>query len=84
MRNIQIGQINGIVSTNRIVNSNVIENCGVVISGNEVVVNGVKMPPCPGKGHNSTIINNKVFLNGYELINGEWRKTLRAFWYKWF
>ena len=42
------------------------------------------MPPCPGKGHNSTIINNKVYLNGYELVDGKWKKTLRALWHKWF
>lgn len=62
----------------------VTQNSGIVIIGNEVIVNGVKMPPCPAKGHNSTIINNKVYLNGYELIDGTWKKTLKALWYQWF
>lgn len=77
MSNVQIG------CGNYIKNS-LISSSGVVVIGNEVTINGVKMPPCPAKGHNSTIINNKVYLNGYELINGKWKRTLRAWWYKWF
>lgn len=76
MANIQIGQ--GNVIKNPVISS------GVVVIGNEVTINGVKMPPCPVKGHNSTIINNKVYLNGYELVDGKWKKTLRALWHKWF
>lgn len=76
MSNIQIGQ--GTIIKNSVVSS------GVVVVGNEVIINGVRMPPCPVKGHNSTIINNKVYLNGYELVNGKWKKTLRALWHKWF
>lgn len=76
MSNIQIGQ--GNIIKNSVISS------GVVVVGNEVIINGVKMPPCPVKGHNSTIINNKVYLNGYELVNGKWKKTLRALWHKWF
>lgn len=78
MGNIQIGQ--GNVIKNSVISS----NSGVVVIGNEVTINGVKMPPCPVKGHNSTIIDNKVYLNGYELVNGKWKKTLRALWHKWF
>ena len=80
MNNIQIGIQNNIIGNNSVISS----NSGVVIIGNEVTINGVKMPPCPAKGHNSTIINNKVYLNGYELVDGKWKKTLRALWYKWF
>lgn len=78
MGNIQIGQINGIPNT--VISS----NSGVVIIGNEVIINGVKMPPCPAKGRNSTIINNKVYIDGYKLVNGKWKKTLRALWHKLF
>lgn len=56
----------------------------IVIADNEVYVNGEKMPPCPTRGNNSTIINNKVFIDGYELVNGRWKKTLRALWHKYF
>lgn len=78
MRNIQIGMCNNCE------NCVFTEDCGVIVKGNEVIIDGVKMPPCPVKGHNSTIINNKVYLNGYELVNGKWKKTLKALWYKWF
>ena len=80
MGNIQISQVN-YYDGNTIISSTY---SGVVVIENEVTINGVKMPPCPAKGHNSTIINNKVYLNGYELVNGEWKKTLRALWHKWF
>lgn len=77
MNNIQIDQMS-------YDNNSTITLDGVVVIGNEVIINGVKMPPCPAKGHNSTIINNKVYMNGYELVDGKWKKTLRALWYKWF
>lgn len=39
-------------------------------------------------GLNLTVINrhNKqhVFINGYEITDGRMRRTLRAFWHKWF
>ena len=76
MGNIQIGQ--GNVIKNSIISS------GVVVIGNEVTINGVKMPPCPAKGRNSTIINNKIYIDGYELVNGKWKRTLKALWHKWF
>lgn len=78
MNNIQIGIVNGDT------HAAITQNSGVVIIGNEVTINGVKMPPCPAEGHVSTIINDKVYLNGYELVNGEWKKTLKALWYKLF
>lgn len=78
MGNIQIGH------SNVIKNSVISSNGGVVVVGNEVTIDGVKLPPCPSKGYNSTIINGKVYLDGYEFINGKWKKTLRALWHKWF
>lgn len=78
MGNIQIG------SGNVIKNSVISSNSGTVVIGNEVIINGVKMPPCPAPGHNSTIIDNKVYLNGYELVDGKWKRTLSALWHKWF
>ena len=78
MGNIQIGNFNTIK------NSIIAQNSGVVVIGNEVIINGEKMPPCPAKGHNSTIINGKVYIDGYELVDGKWKKTLRALWHKWF
>ena len=78
MSNIQIG------SGNYIKNSVISSNSRTVVIGNEVTMNGVKMPPFPGQVHSSTVINNKVYINGYELINGKWKRTLRALWHLWF
>ena len=76
MNNIQIGCNNSI--------KNSVISSGTVVIGNEVTINGVKLPPCPAKGHSSTVINNKVYIDGYEFVNGTWKKTLRALWHKWF
>ena len=30
------------------------------------------------------IQNGHVYINGYELKNGKWKRTLRAWWHWWF
>ena len=27
---------------------------------------------------------DNIYIDGYELVNNKWKKTLRALWYKWF
>ena len=49
-----------------------------------IVVNGVKLPQPPTGAYNVTMINDKVYIDGYEFKNGEWKKTLRAWWHLWF
>ena len=64
---------------NRIIqNNNVIE----VVNG-KTIINGIELPSIPGKNGvaNVSMINNKIYINGYELINGEWKRTLKALWY---
>ena len=56
----------------------------VTIVGNKVTINGYTLPPAPCEGKNSTIVNDKVYLDGYEWKNGYWKKTLRGLWHKWF
>lgn len=56
----------------------------VCVSGNQVVINGQKLPPVPSSGHNVTIMNGKAFIDGYEFKKGKWRKTWRALWHLWF
>lgn len=51
---------------------------GVSIMGNLVSVNGQAMPPCPADGEIVSIVGNRIFMDGYELINGKWKRTLRA------
>ena len=75
--NVQIG------SCNIIKNSCVINGAAVI--NNKVIINGKELPPVPsGKIRSSTIIGDKVYVNGYEWKDGKWQKTLRALWYKWF
>lgn len=66
------------------------EQEGVMVVGNKVFIDGKELPPCPGKGNNSTVINRKVFVDGWEWVEGKdgkegkWKRTLRALWHKWF
>lgn len=53
---------------NKIRNSNICS--GQLIMGDEIIVNGKKIPCPPGKGHNISIINDKVFANGYGIGMG--------------
>lgn len=58
----------------------------VVIANRDgkIVLNGEEIE-YPNKEHHSvTIINNSVFVDGLEYKNGEWKRTLRALWHKWF
>ena len=67
-------------------NSNSVRNNeNVIIVGNKgVFINGKEYPLPDGKSTNSTIIDNHVVVNGYELKNGKWKKTLRAIFHKYF
>lgn len=55
----------------------------VVQINGTVIIDGVELPPCPSESKcmNSTVINNKVYLNGYEWKGGEWKRTLAALWH---
>lgn len=64
--------------------SNIQISNNTIVQGNQVWINGTLLPPAPCKGYNSTVIDNKVFLDGYEFKNGKWRRTLRAIFHLWF
>jgi len=57
-----------------------------ILTSEKIIVNGVELPPLPnGAGFtNCSVVDNRVFVNGYELRNGKWKKTLRALWHKLF
>lgn len=67
---------------NKIKNSNICS--GQLILGEEIIVNGNKIPKPPCGGKNISIINDTVFADGYEYRDGEWIKTLRAMLHKYF
>lgn len=74
--NVQIGVQNVIKGSNII--------SGTAIINGTVIVNGVELPPPPTGCYSTTVINNKVYIDGYEFKNGKWKKTLRAWWHLWF
>lgn len=55
-----------------------------IVINNEIYVGGQKIPMPPHGFNNITIINNKVYVDGYEYKNGKWKKTLVAWWHKYF
>lgn len=54
------------------------------IENDGIIIDGKKIPPCPAPMNNCTIIDNHVFIDGYEWKNGKWKKTLRALYHKYF
>lgn len=56
----------------------------ILVDG-ELHINGKKMPPLPkNKPYRRLVQNgNRIFLNGYELVDGKWKRTLRAFLANW-
>jgi uncharacterized protein YxjI len=47
------------------------------------IINGKEIPFHPKMSGNSmTTINGKSYIDGFELINGEWKRTLKALWYR--
>jgi hypothetical protein len=71
-------------NNNKISGSTIGSSC---ISNNQIMINGEIIPPPPkqkGSCNSVTIIDNKVYVNGYEYKNGKWQKTFNAFIHKWF
>ena len=77
-------EVNNVIigNGNTIKGSNILS--GTAIINGTVIVNGVELPPPPTSCRNTTIINNKAYIDGYEFKNGKWKKTLRAWWHMWF
>jgi len=57
-----------------------------VNSGKRVVVmKGKEIPFHPKmKGHSISSVNGTIYVDGFELVKGEWKRTLKALWYKLF
>ena len=70
-----------------VVNGCIYQDCQEVISDKRtVMVNGteIPLPPTTEEGRSISIINDEVFVDGYEWKNGKWQKTLRALYHKYF
>lgn len=67
---------------NKIKNSNICSR--QLIVGEEIIVNGKRIAKPPCGGHNISIINDRVFADGYEYRDGKWVKTFSSVFYKYF
>lgn len=59
-----------------------ISNC--TISWDSITINGKTISPPPSKRCGrvtTTIINDRIYVNGFEYINGKWKRTLKALWH---
>lgn len=57
------------------------QNNSCYVVGNKVWIDGTLLPPVPSKGLRSVVVNNKVYIDGYEFVNGRWKRTLKALWH---
>ena len=62
----------------------IIQNNGISIKDGQVYLKGVKVPNPPTKCKCISVINGKVYIDGYEYKKGKWRRTLKALWHLWF
>lgn len=63
------------------INNNVINNSRDRIT----TINGVEFPwRKEMRGNSCTIIDSRVYIDGFELKSGKWKRTIKALWYKWF
>ena len=50
-----------------------------------IEINGVRYEfPKRVKGNSISQINNHIFIDGYEFINGQFKRTLKALWHLFF
>lgn len=62
------------------------ENSIVQVNGKVIYINFNSLPKCPSNSKLSSIsiIGDKIYMNGYEYKNGEWKRTLPALFYNLF
>lgn len=57
-----------------------------IING-DVWIDGKRIASAPKRKNGKisiTVRGDKVYVNGYEYKNGEWKRTLAALWHLWF
>lgn len=67
-------------------NLNII-SCDVQVINNKIYYKGNPLPELSKKHqsyNNVTIVNDKLYINGFEWKNNQWKRTLKALWYYWF
>ena len=58
----------------------------IVQEGGEVYIDFKKLPTCSSnsKRPSVSIIDDKIYVNGYEYKNGKWKRTLPALFHHFF
>lgn len=54
------------------------------VQGNDVYFKGVQLPPCPARTKTVSIVNDKIYIGGYEWTGTKWKRTLCALCHMWF
>lgn len=55
-----------------------------IINQHSIQLNGKTIPLPPGrrgKRTSTTVINDHIYVNGYEYTGGKWKRTLKAIWH---
>lgn len=61
--------------------SNKITSDGIIISGRKIYVNGKEYDiPEHIKCHSTSMIDGKIYIDGYEFKDGKWKRTLASIW----
>lgn len=65
-------------------NGNKIVNCQIMTNDGRIILNGKEIPKPPVRDKNKTMIDESVFVGDYEYKDGQWKKTLRGLFHKYF
>jgi len=58
------------------------DRIGIDSENRTVTIDYITMPlPNKIKGNNVAIVNNELYVDGYEYRKGKWKRTLRALWH---
>lgn len=61
------------------------EQNGIIIDNDILYYKGQEYPlPKKCGGHSVTMIDDHIFVDGYEFKDGKFKRTLRALWHKYF
>ncbi len=57
----------------------------IIQTNGKLIVNDKEIvPPRKKKSQSISIIDNEIFIDGYQLIDGKWKRTLRALYHRFF
>ena len=62
-------------------------NDSLVILDKDIYFRGSKVPAPPKfsqRGNTVAVCNHRLYINGFEWKRGQWKRTVSAWWHKWF